>query len=101
MTQRELAEAVGISIGGTHYVLNALMEKGLVKLGRFSAAPDKRRYVYKLTPTGLSEKAAIARRFLARKVEEYEALKAEIESLRLELGDEREPGQGAARERKR
>ena len=85
MSQRELAEAVGVSVGGMHYVLNALIDKGLVKLGNFTAAEDKRRYAYILTAKGISEKAAITRRFLARKKEEYEALKAEIESLTLEI----------------
>lgn len=88
MSQRDLAAAVGISVGGTHYVLNALIEKGLIKLGNFSTAQDKRRYAYILTPKGIAEKAAITRRFLARKVEEYDALKAEIESLRDELDDQ-------------
>jgi EPS-associated MarR family transcriptional regulator len=85
MSQRALAEAVGISSGGAHYVLSALVEKGLVKLGNFSASEDKRRYAYILTPTGLAEKAAITKRFLARKIEEYEALKAEIEELQDEI----------------
>ncbi len=87
LTQRELAAQVGISTGGVHYVLSALVEKGMVKLGNFSAARDKRRYAYILTPKGLAEKAAITRRFLARKMEEYEALRAEIDALHDELGD--------------
>jgi len=86
MSQRELAEAVGISVGGAHYVLNALLEKGLIKLGNFTASTDKRRYAYVLTPKGASEKAAITKRFLARKMEEYEALKSEIEELSKEVG---------------
>ncbi len=81
MSQRELADAVAISVGGVHYLLNALVEKGLVKLGNFSAAEDKRRYAYVLTPEGIREKLALTQRFLARKMEEYEALKAEIEEL--------------------
>lgn len=85
MSQRELAAAVGVSVGGIHYVLNALIDKGLVKLGNFTAAEDKRRYAYILTAKGISEKVAITRRFLARKMEEYEALKAEIDSLTLEI----------------
>ena len=88
MSQRELAEAVGISVGGAHYVLSALLEKGLIKLGNFTAAKDKRRYAYILTPKGLAEKAAITKRFLARKIEEYDALKAEINALQGELGDD-------------
>jgi len=88
ISQRELARAVGISTGGAHYVLNALIEKGLVKLGRFAAATDKRRYVYALTPKGLAEKVEITRIFLARKMEEYDALKAEIESLQSEIAQQ-------------
>ena len=68
-------------------MLNALIEKGLVKLGNFTAAEDKRRYAYVLTPKGISEKAAITRRFLARKIEEYEVLKAEIDELSAEIGN--------------
>lgn len=84
MSQRELAKAVGISAGGAHYVLNSLIEKGFVKLGNFTASDDKRRYAYVLTPAGLREKAAITKRFLERKMAEYEVLKAEIEELRSE-----------------
>jgi EPS-associated MarR family transcriptional regulator len=85
MSQRELAVAVGVSVGGMHYVINALIDKGFVKLGNFTAAEDKRRYAYILTPTGIKEKAAITKRFLARKIEEYQALREEIEALRDEL----------------
>ena len=88
MSQRDLAATVGISVGSTHYLLSALVEKGLVKLGNFSAADDKRRYAYILTPKGVAEKAALTGRFLRRKLEEFEALQAEIETLQDELGDE-------------
>ena len=85
MSQRELAETVGVSVGGIHYVLNALIEKGLVKLGNFTAAEDKRRYAYVLTPRGIARKAALTRAFLARKMEEYEALKEEIKQVQIEV----------------
>lgn len=86
MSQRELAKAVGISAGSAHYVLNALIDMGFVKLGNFSAAADKRRYAYVLTPRGITEKARITKHFLARKLAEYEALKQEIAELQSELG---------------
>jgi EPS-associated MarR family transcriptional regulator len=70
LSQRDLA-AAGMSVGGAHHVVSALIEAGLVKLGNFSAASDKRRYAYIMTPKGMAEKAAITRRFLARKVAEY------------------------------
>lgn len=87
MSQRELAEAVGVSVGGIHYVLNALIDKGLVKLGNFTAAEDKRRFAYILTPKGLARKVALTRAFLARKMEEYAALREEIEALKAEVPD--------------
>ena len=93
MSQRALARALGISVGSAHYCLNALIGKGLVKIGNFSRAEDKRRYAYVLTARGLSEKASLAGRFLARKRAEYEALRAEIEALQAELPE------GAAPER--
>jgi EPS-associated MarR family transcriptional regulator len=92
MSQRDIAVAAGISVGGVHYCLNALIEKGFVKLGNFTAAQDKRRYAYILTPNGLTEKGALASRFLRRKMQEYDALKAEIEVLQSELG----PGEDMA-----
>ena len=88
MSQRELAAAVGVSVGGMHYVLNALIEKGLVKLGNFTAAEGKRRYAYVLTPKGIKEKSLIAGRFLKRKLAEYDALRAEIDTLKNELSAE-------------
>lgn len=88
LSQRELADAVGVSVGGMHYVLNALIDKGLVKLGNFTAAEDRRRYAYILTPKGIARKAALTRAFLVRKVAEYEALKVEISVLQEEIGDD-------------
>lgn len=88
MSQRDLARAVGVSTGGVHYVLNALLEKGWIKLGNFTASEDRRRYAYVLTPRGVAEKASLTRLFLARKMAEYEALRAEIESVRAEVAED-------------
>ena len=85
MTQRELAAQVGVSVGAMHYILSALVEVGAIKLGNFTAARDKRRYAYLLTPAGLAQKTAITRRFLNRKLVEYEALKLEIDKLEAEV----------------
>ena len=88
LSQRDLARAVGISNGSAHYLLTALVEKGLIKIDNFTAAQDKRRYAYILTPKGIAEKAAITKRFLERKIQEYGALKAEIAALQEELGED-------------
>jgi EPS-associated MarR family transcriptional regulator len=85
LTQRELAEKLGVSVGGLNYCLKALMEKGWVKMQNFSHSKNKFGYVYILTPKGISEKAALTGNFLKRKMEEYEALKTEIETLKSEL----------------
>ncbi len=82
LTQRELAEKLGISVGGLNYCLKALMEKGMVKMKNFANSKNKFGYVYVLTPTGRGEKAAINHRFLQRNMAEYEALHAEIEALK-------------------
>jgi EPS-associated MarR family transcriptional regulator len=84
LTQRELAEKLGVSVGGVNYCLKALMEKGLVKMNCFANSKNKFGYVYVLTPSGMAEKAATTHRFLQRKMAEYEALKLEIEGLKLE-----------------
>ena len=84
ITQRTLAKEVGISLSGVNYCLKALAEKGWIKMGNFSKNPDKLSYTYLLTPTGVSEKAALTRRFLHRKMAEYEKLRGEIEALQLE-----------------
>ena len=92
LTQRELAEKLGISVGGLNYCLKALMEKGLVKMKNFTTSKNKFGYVYVLTPTGMAEKAAITHRFLQRKMDEYEAFRAEIEALRSEVDKSGEQG---------
>lgn len=84
VSQREIAASVGISLGSAHYVLSALIDTGLVTLASFQAAPDRSRCAYILTARGVVEKAAITRRFLARKVAAFEALRVEIEELRRE-----------------
>ena len=89
MSQRDLAQAMGVSLGKANYCLKALMDKGLVKLERFRANPRKRYYAYLLTPAGLKEKTRITMEFLRYKVAEYEALKKEIEQLRGDLENRR------------
>ena len=86
LTQRELATQLGVSVGGLNYCLNALIDKGLVKVQNFTHSKNKFGYVYVLTPQGMSEKVSLTTRFLKRKMEEYAALKTEIENLKAEVG---------------
>ena len=87
MSQRELAKAVGLSTGGIHYVLNALLDKGLLKMENSTTTEDKRRYAYVLTRRGMAAKADLTTRFLVRKMADYELLKAEIDEVCEDLSD--------------
>ena len=84
MNQRDLAAALGVSLGKTNFCLNALLDKGLLKMQNFQSSKRKLAYAYLLTPSGMAEKAALTSRFLRRKTEEYRLLKAEIELLKRE-----------------
>ena len=75
MSQRELAKAVSLSTGGIHYVLNALLDKGLLKIENSTTTQDKLRYAYVLTRKGMAAKADLTKRFLMRKMADYELLK--------------------------
>ena len=87
VTQRELAARLGISLGKANYCLRAVMERGWVKMANFRRNPNKMGYVYLLTPKGIEEKTRFAVRFLRHKLDEFDALKAEIEGLQLEVGN--------------
>ena len=84
LTQREMARELGMSLGKANYCLRALLGKGFVKIQNFRNNPNKRGYAYLLTPEGVAAKANLTRIFLARKQEEYDALRLEIEGLRRE-----------------
>ena len=90
LTQRELAKKLGISVGGLNYCLKALIEKGLVKMKNFADSKTKCGYVSLLTPTGVAKRTAMTHHFLQRKIDEYQALVAEIETLKSELGEDRD-----------
>ena len=88
ITQRELANKLGISLGSMHYCLKALVHKGWVKAGNFKSNPNKSGYIYLLTPEGITRKSKLAIDFLRRKKEEYEKIKREIDELTESLHEE-------------
>ena len=85
LSQRDLASAMGVSLGKTNYCLKALLDKGFIKMQSFNKSPNKLAYAYLLTPTGITEKAGLTVRFLARKVAEFDSLTLEIEALKSEV----------------
>ena len=78
VTQRELANELGFSLGKLNYCLKALKNKGLVKIKNFEKNPNKINYIYVLTPKGIAEKTKLTINFMKRKMKEYEELKKEI-----------------------
>lgn len=85
LSQREIARKVGISLGKTNYCLQALIEKGWIKVSSFRRSENKVAYAYLLTPRGIEGKIQATADFFRRKVSEYEALEKEIEQLRGEV----------------
>ena len=88
LTQREMAQRVGISLGKLNYCVTDLAKRGLIKINRFKSAENKKAYAYVLTPHGMQEKARITVSFLKRKMAEYETLKRQIAELVKEVDQE-------------
>lgn len=89
-SQRQLAAALGVSLGKTHYLLKALLGKGWVKAKNFQRSDNKLGYLYVLTPQGVRQRMQLTRSFLARKEREYEMLNSQITMLREELAAQSE-----------
>ena len=87
-SQRQLSVSLGISLGKTHYVLKALLEKGLVKAQNFRRSDRKLGYLYVLTPQGVQQRFKLTQSFLARRKRDFEMLQTEINALRKELADQ-------------
>ena len=82
LTQRQIAEKLGVSLGKTHYLIKSLTDTGWVKFSNFKKSNNKWGYAYLLTPKGISKKASITVKFLERKQEEYIKLHEEIAQLK-------------------
>ena len=92
LSQRAIADRVGISLGKTNYFLSELAEKGIIKMKRLKNAPQKIPYAYMLTPRGLEQKAKITARFLKQKLTEYEQIKTQIKEITQELKNTHDDG---------
>tara|TARA_B100001094_G_C17887130_1_gene649779 strand:+ start:224 stop:523 length:300 start_codon:yes stop_codon:yes gene_type:complete len=78
ITQRKLASELGFSLGKLNYCINALKQKGLIKIENFKKNKNKINYFYVLTPKGISQKMNLTLLFMKRKMNEYEELKNEL-----------------------
>tara|TARA_B100000949_G_C14275155_1_gene449186 strand:- start:1642 stop:2019 length:378 start_codon:yes stop_codon:yes gene_type:complete len=86
VSQRELSQFLGISLGKVNFILKALIDKGIVKARNFVNNKNKRAYAYFLTKEGFEEKARLTIRFFQRKSKEYDDLRHELEELEEEIG---------------
>jgi EPS-associated MarR family transcriptional regulator len=81
-SQRLLSRDLNISLGKINFLINVLIDKGLIKIKRFKNSHAKSSYLYHLTPGGLQHKTVLTYRFLKRKIDEYDKLRGEIERLK-------------------
>ncbi|MCX7192868.1 MAG: MarR family EPS-associated transcriptional regulator [Proteobacteria bacterium] len=84
LSQRDLAKRLGVSLGKVNFCLNALIDKGCLKVDNFRNSGNKLAYVYLLTPHGVEQKARMTVEFLQIKIQEYERLRIEIAEMRRE-----------------
>ncbi len=84
LCQRDLAKQLGLSPGRINFCLNALIEKGSLKVGNFRSSDSKGAYAYLRTPQGVEQKARLLVDFLQIKNYKYESLRAEIAELKRE-----------------
>lgn len=88
LSQRDLSKELGLSLGKVNYALSSLIGKGFIKVQRFKNAKKRIAYMYIMTPEGIKKKMELTRELLIRKIDEFDALKMEIEELREEIGNE-------------
>ena len=86
LSQRQLAEELGVSLGKVNFCLRALLDRGMVKVRNFRDSNNKIAYAYYLTPKGAREKVRTTVGFLKRKMQEYRTIEKEIEELKREVG---------------
>ena len=91
MSQRELSARLGISLGKVNFLINALIQRGFIKMENFKTSNNKKVYLYYLTPKGIEEKMRTTYFFLQRKMKEYERLNEEIRQLREEACESGNP----------
>ncbi|MEL6957791.1 MAG: bifunctional sulfate adenylyltransferase/adenylylsulfate kinase [Pseudomonadota bacterium] len=77
-SQREMAEAVGVSLGRFNAQLKSAIAAGLIQTSDHAGEDRRKRVSYVLTHKGATEQARLTDRFLAKKFAEYDALHAEL-----------------------
>ena len=87
-TQRGLAKSLNVSLGKMNYMLSGLVDKGIIKAKKLKNHPEKIRWQYILTPSGIKEKIRVTHDYLVRRTEEYDSIAKEISELKSEIKSE-------------
>ena len=85
VSQRDLSNSLGISLGKVNFIIRALIDKGIIKAQNFKNNKNKRAYAYYLTREGIEEKSRLTIKFFQRKMSEYDNLKRELKALEAEI----------------
>jgi len=87
VTQRELSRQTGLNLKKVNYCLHRLLEKGHVKFQRALNRPDKRAYLYVLTPAGLKEKSRLAYSFMKMTLGYYNRVEEKLQECLAAMGE--------------
>ena len=66
LSQRDLSEMLGLSLGRINYIINSLIKSGHITAKRFLNSKRKIAYMYILTPKGVRHKIEQTRKDLLR-----------------------------------
>lgn len=88
ITQRQLSQKTGLNLKKVHYCLHKLLEKGHVKFQRAMNNPDKRCYLYILTPSGLKAKSQLTYGFLEFTLGFYNQVEQKLRHCLAQMGQE-------------
>jgi DNA-binding MarR family transcriptional regulator len=79
VTQRELSRQTGLNLKKVNFCLHRLLEKGHVKFQRAMSRPDKRAYLYILTPAGFKEKSRLTYSFMKMTIGYYNRVEEKLQ----------------------
>ena len=89
LSQRLMAQELGLSLGKLNYCIKELKKKGLIKMRNFKKNKKKTNYFYILTPKGIASKTNLTINFMKRKMKEYDELKSEINISDVDLSNQK------------
>ena len=87
VSQRELSRKTGLNLKKVNFCLHKLLEKGHVKFQRALNNPNKRAYLYILTPAGMKEKSRLTYSFLKFTMGYYSRVEEKLTQCLAAMGE--------------